>query len=162
MPSHIFLQLGMWPEVSASNEHAWAASRTWVARGRHPVTELSWHSLRWLQYSYLQEGRYRDARTLIDTARTILEPASADTFTGKPDPRYAVESLEFQYGAETGDWKPFSGSVADAATFASRAAAAPSSREQGQAMSAAYHVVAAAIGRGDADAGLEGARAIRA
>src|SRR5262245_8297914 len=82
VPSHIFLQLGMWPEVSASNEHAWAASRTWVARGRHPVTELSWHSLRWLQYSYLQEGRYRDARMLIETARTILEPASAGMFTG--------------------------------------------------------------------------------
>jgi hypothetical protein len=33
MPSHIFLQLGMWDDVTASNERSWAASRTWVARG---------------------------------------------------------------------------------------------------------------------------------
>ena len=56
MPSHIFLQLGMWDEVSASNERAWAASRAWVARGGHPVSALGWHSLQWLQYGYLQQG----------------------------------------------------------------------------------------------------------
>ncbi len=26
MPSHIFLQVGMWPETIASNEKSWAAS----------------------------------------------------------------------------------------------------------------------------------------
>ncbi|HEX6199220.1 MAG TPA: tetratricopeptide repeat protein, partial [Thermoanaerobaculia bacterium] len=32
MPSHIFVQLGQWPETSASNEAAWAASVDWVKR----------------------------------------------------------------------------------------------------------------------------------
>ena len=30
MPSHIFLQLGMWPEAAASNESAWEASESWM------------------------------------------------------------------------------------------------------------------------------------
>src|SRR6185503_18151507 len=32
MPSHIFLQLGMWPEAAASNESAWEVSNTWMKR----------------------------------------------------------------------------------------------------------------------------------
>ena len=91
MPSHIYLQLGMWPDVSASNERAWAASRAWVARGKHGLTELGWHSLEWLEYGYLQEGRYREARALVDTARQILAGASAEMLAGKPDARYAAE-----------------------------------------------------------------------
>ena len=67
----------------------WAASRAWVARGQHGLTELGWHSLEWLEYGYLQEGRYREARALVDTARQILAGASADTLAGKPDARYA-------------------------------------------------------------------------
>lgn len=54
MPSHIFLALGMWDDVAASNEAAWGADR-------------SYHALYWLQYAYLQQGRYRDARRLLDT-----------------------------------------------------------------------------------------------
>lgn len=54
MPSHIFLALGMWDDVVASNEPAWAADR-------------SYHALYWLQYAYLQQGRYRDARRLLDS-----------------------------------------------------------------------------------------------
>ncbi|CAN5853484.1 hypothetical protein BH20PSE1_BH20PSE1_12500 [soil metagenome] len=30
MPSHIFLQLGMWEEAAKSNEASWAASKKWV------------------------------------------------------------------------------------------------------------------------------------
>src|SRR5256885_9634976 len=32
MPSHIFLQLGMWSEAAASNESAWQASEAWMKR----------------------------------------------------------------------------------------------------------------------------------
>jgi hypothetical protein len=160
MPSHIFLQLGMWPDVSASNERAWAASRTWVARGTHPVTDLGWHSLQWLEYSYLQEGRYRQARELIESAREMLAPASADILTGYPDARYAVETMEFQYAAETGDWTHFPGSKADVDALAARSLTAPSLREQSQALSAAYHAAAAVLGQGDAAGTRRAVRAI--
>jgi tetratricopeptide (TPR) repeat protein len=103
MPSHIFVQVGMWDDAVASNERAWAASRAWVERrglsGRH----LDFHSLQWLQYGYLQQGRYHEAAAIIDTARLVLA-ATDDDRTGGPDPLTVVARLAFQYAAETGDW----------------------------------------------------------
>ncbi len=61
MPSHIFLQLGMWPEAAASNESAWAASDAWVKNKGLPVSLRDYHSLHWLLYVYLQLGRYGKA-----------------------------------------------------------------------------------------------------
>lgn len=69
MPSHIFLQLGLWPEAAASNEAAWKASGRWVKRKGLPVSERDYHSLHWLHYVYLQQGRYREAEDLLTTMR---------------------------------------------------------------------------------------------
>ncbi|HVE79208.1 MAG TPA: hypothetical protein VNA89_10120 [Gemmatimonadaceae bacterium] len=102
MPSHIFVQLGLWDDAAASNERAWAASRRWVAERGAPTAALSWHALSWLEYSYLQQGRRRAARALIDSARTLLG-ARSDTIPGI-DVRFAVPMMEFLYGATTGSW----------------------------------------------------------
>lgn len=66
MPSHIFLQLGMWDEVARSNEAAWAASVRWVRENDLPVSQRDYHSLHWLLYAYLQQGRQREAAELLD------------------------------------------------------------------------------------------------
>jgi tetratricopeptide (TPR) repeat protein len=66
MPSHIFLQLGMWNEAAASNEQSWAASVAWVERDSLPSSKRDLHSLAWLQYIYLQQGRHEDAKRLLD------------------------------------------------------------------------------------------------
>jgi hypothetical protein len=58
MPSHIFLQLGMWPEAAASNEASWTASDHWVKRKHLPISKRDYHGLHWLLYIYLQQGRY--------------------------------------------------------------------------------------------------------
>ena len=105
MPSHIFLPLGMWDEMVSSNERAWAASRAETKRHNSPTWYNDWHSLNWLQYAYLQLGRWKDARALIDTARVLTRgvmKAAED-----PDAAFAVEQLAFRYGAETGNWKEF-------------------------------------------------------
>lgn len=68
MPSHIFLQLGMWDDVARSNEASYAASKAWVARKSLPASRRDLHSLQWLQYAYLQRGRFDDAKKLIDEA----------------------------------------------------------------------------------------------
>lgn len=65
MPSHIFLQLGMWDEAAASNEQSYAASKAWVERAKLPSSKRDLHSLTWLQYIYLQQGRHDDARRLL-------------------------------------------------------------------------------------------------
>jgi len=153
------LQLGMWTELSASSEQAWAASRARAGRGV-AVADLDWQSLVRLQYSRLQEGRYREARALIDTARTILAPVPPTSVAASPDAGYVVETMEFQYGAETGDWTHVTGAVADVRRLAMEAAAASSPRAREHALAAAYHVVAALAGRRDATAG-EGPAAIR-
>lgn len=82
MPSHIFLQLGMWNDTIRSNEAAYALSKKWG--------QPDMHSLNWLQYAYLQQHRYADAKKLIEEAHG--------------DHR---EDMEVRYAAESGDWKGF-------------------------------------------------------
>ena len=69
MPAHIFLQLGMWPEAAASNESAWAVSDAWVKRKSLALTARDYHSLHWLAYVYLQQGRYAKAEGLLPMNR---------------------------------------------------------------------------------------------
>jgi tetratricopeptide (TPR) repeat protein len=64
MPSHIFLQLGMWSEAAASNQASWKAS---VELG-----EPNFHGLHWLLYTYLQQGRYDEAEPLLARMRESL------------------------------------------------------------------------------------------
>lgn len=67
MPSHIFLASGMWEEVISSNEASSNAADARVKRKRLSVDERNFHALFWLEYAYLQEGRYREARRLLET-----------------------------------------------------------------------------------------------
>jgi tetratricopeptide (TPR) repeat protein len=110
MPSHIFVQVGAWDDVVASNERAWAASRAWVKSHGAAPTELSFHTLWWLQYGYLQQGRFQAARALIDTARAVLAGVDWNT-SDVIDARYAEEQLRFSYARESGDWGVYGGRV---------------------------------------------------
>jgi tetratricopeptide (TPR) repeat protein len=69
MPAHIFLQLGMWPEAAASNESAWAVSDAWVKRKGLAPSARDYHSLHWLAYVYLQQGRFSKAEGLLPMNR---------------------------------------------------------------------------------------------
>ena len=104
MPSHIFVALGYWDDAAHSNENAWKASRAHVAAEHAPATDLDFHTLNWLTYAYLQQGRYRAARILIDSARLALARSAAVGFD-QPDARFAESQLQFKYMRETGDWK---------------------------------------------------------
>ena len=61
MPSHIFLQLGMWPETVRSNEKSWAASVAWQTRKNLSLGLRDYHSQYWLAYGYLQQGKTAEA-----------------------------------------------------------------------------------------------------
>ena len=101
MPSHIFVQLGLWDDAASSNERAWEASVAEAAQAGVP-SQVSWHTLSWLEYAYLQQGRPRAARALIDTALARMGPRS-DTLPGI-DPRFALDEMRFMYASHTGDW----------------------------------------------------------
>ena len=85
MPSHIFLQLGMWPEAAASNEAAWESSDAWMKRKNLSLSVRDYHSLHWLLYAYLQQGRYNDAEKLLNLMKKVM---SESTYDNKLRPGY--------------------------------------------------------------------------
>ncbi|MGI9044111.1 MAG: gamma-glutamyltransferase [Gemmatimonadaceae bacterium] len=103
MPSHIFVQIGGWDDVVYSNERSWAASRAWVKARGASNTSLSFHALWWLQYGYLQQGRYAAAKATIDTVKSVLAGVDFDA-SDAIDARYAINEFSFSYAQETGDW----------------------------------------------------------
>ncbi|HLE84888.1 MAG TPA: hypothetical protein VJG13_11155 [Thermoanaerobaculia bacterium] len=82
MPSHIFVQLGRWEEAAASNENAWKASVGWVEHAGHGMGHHDYHSLSWLLYAYLQQGRLEAARGVLDTARRDAEASPGPRVEG--------------------------------------------------------------------------------
>ena len=78
MPSHIFLQLGMWPEAAASNEAAWESSDAWMKRKNLSLSVRDYHSLHWLLYAYLQQGRYQKAEQLLALMKKVMAESTYD------------------------------------------------------------------------------------
>ncbi len=64
MPSHIFTRLGYWEQSAATNEKAWRVSESDVYGVRESGGYRDFHSLNYLQYAYIQLGRYEDAKRL--------------------------------------------------------------------------------------------------
>ena len=85
MPSHIFLQLGMWPEAAASNEAAWESSDAWMKRRKLSLNVRDYHSLHWLMYAYLQQGRHKKAEELLALMKKVM---SESTYDNKLRPGY--------------------------------------------------------------------------
>ena len=73
MPSHIFVQLGMWEEVVESNDIGYRAAldhieRKGLERGRSEA-----HALQWYHYGQLQLGNEEEAQWALDEAMQTLE-----------------------------------------------------------------------------------------
>ena len=98
MPSHIFLQLGMWDDAAHSNEAAYALSKEWVAREHASSDKRDLHSLTWLEYVYLQQHRYADAKHLLDE----IKPGQHEHHQAE-----VRETMQLRYAVETGEWSAF-------------------------------------------------------
>jgi tetratricopeptide (TPR) repeat protein len=72
MPSHIYFALGMWDEAAAINERSVKAADARVAEKKLDVEARGFHALYWLEFAYLQQGRY-------DEAKAVLGQIEADT-----------------------------------------------------------------------------------
>ena len=104
MPSHIFLQLGMWPEAAASNESAWESSDAWMKRKKLSLSVRDYHSLHWLMYCYLQQGRYNQAEQLLNLMKKVM---SESTYDNKLRPMYYENNyanMVAAYIVETEKW----------------------------------------------------------
>jgi tetratricopeptide (TPR) repeat protein len=78
MPSHVFLPLGLWKEASAADEASWAASVAWVKATGRTLAQQDFHSLSWLHYEYLQQGRFAEARALMEPVERALKETGAE------------------------------------------------------------------------------------
>jgi tetratricopeptide (TPR) repeat protein len=120
MPAHIFLQLGMWPEAAASNEAAWATSDAWVKRRNLSLSLRDYHSLHWLLYVYLQQGRYGEAESLLATIKQAIEADGGESKNW----RHYQSDMAAAFVVETEKWSMTTtlfGSTAQAGEMSSMA-----------------------------------------
>ena len=100
MPSHIFVQLGMWPDVARSNTVAYKAATDLNARMKLPEGVADFHALGWLMYANLMMGRFDEARANVETAR-----ATADRNPGNAGVRDAYLGMRARCILESGRWE---------------------------------------------------------
>ncbi|HEY6332302.1 MAG TPA: tetratricopeptide repeat protein [Blastocatellia bacterium] len=98
MPSHIFVQLGMWNEAAAANESAWQVSDAWSKAKNYGITARDYHSLHWLTYVYLQQGRYSKASGLISLLKDAIAQQSSQPMI------HSLENMSAEYVIETENW----------------------------------------------------------
>ncbi len=73
MPSHIFVQLGMWDDVRTSNIAAYASAEGVVKRLHVPEGgREDFHTLSWLQYANLMLGHFDEAAQNLESAHATL------------------------------------------------------------------------------------------
>ena len=88
MPSHIFTRLGYWEDSAATNLRGWDASQEDVKRMGEAGAYRGFHNLSYLEYAYIQLGRYRDAQNAVDII--------AEQYEALPDKTTAVDTPELQ------------------------------------------------------------------
>lgn len=73
VPSHVYLQQGMWHEVAEANRLAFAASMAWVDAHGWKLADLNLHNyghlLNFLNYAYLESGQLAKAAEIRDRIR---------------------------------------------------------------------------------------------
>ena len=69
MPSHIFARLGLWEDDIRSNLASKAASE--VTTGPRIGAENRLHAMEFLEYAYLQNGQFNEARAIVTEAPTV-------------------------------------------------------------------------------------------
>ncbi len=125
MPSHVFLPLGMWDEAVASDESAFAASVDLAKRKGLSASQYDFHSLSWLHYEYLQQGRFGKAREAMAEVQRAMAGAGRSGGSGGSSGgehqhveseigrgfgplslKSELASMKARLVVESGDWSP--------------------------------------------------------
>ena len=108
MPTHIFIQHGMWDLVSGHNQSAYDVARELWEPG-DPLGDAI-HSLDWGQYGDLQRGDYAKARLWIERLAAMVEhdgfeAGGARGEAGSDRARRSLPLLKSRYIVETEEWE---------------------------------------------------------
>jgi tetratricopeptide (TPR) repeat protein len=98
MPSHIYVAMGMWDEVVASNIASYEASVKRMERMGLDHDARSYHAFAWLMYGQLQKGRKEEALQILEEMIRYTEELPS-----KPARSY-LNSMQGNYLVETGEW----------------------------------------------------------
>ncbi|MGH6628222.1 MAG: tetratricopeptide repeat protein, partial [Burkholderiales bacterium] len=125
MPSHIFLQLGMWAEAAASNETAWKVSDDWVKSKNLALSLRDYHSNHWLTYIYCQQGRFTSAEGRINFLRQTMKDHGRESVRWYDDTvaAFIVESQRWDLAAKLFEPSPAPSAGGDHSSHASHGAA---------------------------------------
>ncbi len=72
MPSHIYLALGKWDGVVSSNQKSYDASVKRMIKKELNDGARGYHSLAWLHYGLLQQGRYGEAEKILNDMISLV------------------------------------------------------------------------------------------
>jgi tetratricopeptide (TPR) repeat protein len=96
MPSHIFGRLGYWNELVVSNERSADVAAQWVASGKDGrFDEL--HALTYLEYGFLQLGKFDRAHEQIARIRNLMSGPGGDP--------WAEVDARILYDVQTRHWR---------------------------------------------------------
>ncbi|MEM6775130.1 MAG: tetratricopeptide repeat protein [Pseudomonadota bacterium] len=100
MPSHIFLQLGMWDDVVNSNVVAYEAAVKMNKKYGLPEGREDFHTLSWLAYANLMLGHYERAAENVSQALAAVDrnPGARRIYGG-----YLL--MRARHMVETGQWE---------------------------------------------------------
>lgn len=112
MPSHIYMQLGMWDAVVHGNERALETSRRFVEATGRTAASLDGHAADFLVYGLLQQGRNREALAVIEefaAHRARHETPALRWLNGHWSATYALHTGGFPGGVPARSGYPSSG-----------------------------------------------------
>ena len=99
MPSHIFVQLGLWDDVVASNIVAYKAADELATKMNLPRGREDFHTLSWLHYGYLQQGKFDDAARELAKAKAVVDKDANPGASG------GYASMKARQVVETEKWE---------------------------------------------------------
>ena len=100
MPSHIFVQLGMWQDLANSNIAAYQAAEALIQRMHLAEGREDFHTLSWLEYANLMMGKFDEAKKNVDLAK-----AADERNPGNRNVHEGYLGMRARYILETAQWE---------------------------------------------------------
>ena len=95
---HTFMANGDWDKLVKSSETAWNMSEAWVKKNKKSLEDRDYHTLWWMQYGYLQQGKYQKALQLLKDLNF------ASRYTKSQKIRFHLAEMRGMYLVETNLW----------------------------------------------------------